>query len=118
MKHIIFWVIFLAATLGVAFNVRRLIGYLRVGKPEDRFGNIGTRIGNVLVVAIGQSKLLREPVAGAIHAMIFWGFLVLLAAVIESVVEGLIPGGNLFWLGTVYTGPSVAMPRSFSRSSD
>ncbi|MBC8145625.1 MAG: (Fe-S)-binding protein, partial [bacterium] len=103
MKHIIFWVVFLVAAGGVAWNVRRLIGYLRVGKSEDRFGNIGTRIRNVLVVAIGQSKLLREPVAGAIHAMIFWGFLVLLAAVIESVVEGLIPGGNLFWLGPVYS---------------
>src|SRR5688500_10399254 len=103
MKHIIFWVVFLAAAAGVAWNVRRLIGYLRVGKSENRFGDIGRRIGNVLVVAIGQSKLLREPVAGAIHAMIFWGFLVLLAAVIESIVEGLIPGGNLFWLGPVYS---------------
>jgi Fe-S oxidoreductase len=103
MKHIIFWVVFLAASAGVAWNVRRLIGYLKVARPENRFENIGTRIRNVLVVAIGQSKLLREPVAGAIHAMIFWGFLVLLAAVIESIVEGLIPGGNLFWLGPVYS---------------
>ncbi|HVK40410.1 MAG TPA: heterodisulfide reductase-related iron-sulfur binding cluster [Candidatus Kapabacteria bacterium] len=103
MKHIFFWVAFLAAAAGLAWNVRRLIGYLRLAKPDNRFGNVGTRIRNVLVVAIGQSKLLREPVAGAIHAMIFWGFLVLLAAVIESVVEGLIPGGNLFWLGPVYS---------------
>ena len=103
MKHIIFWVVFVAAMAGVAWNVRRLLGYLKLGRPHDRFGNIGTRLKNVLVVAIGQSKLLRDPVAGAIHAMIFWGFLVLLAAVIESVVEGLIPGGNLFWLGPVYT---------------
>jgi Fe-S oxidoreductase/nitrate reductase gamma subunit len=103
MKHIIFWVVFLAAAGGVAWNVRRLLGYLNVGKSDNRFERIGARIRNVLVVAIGQSKLLREPVAGAIHAMIFWGFLVLLAAVVESLVEGLIPGGNLFWLGPVYT---------------
>src|SRR5205085_9121293 len=50
----------------------------------------------------GQSKLMREPIAGAVHAMIFWGFLVLLAAVVESVIEGLIPGGNIAWLGPIY----------------
>ncbi len=103
MKYIIFWIIFLAAFGGVAWNVRRLIRYLQVGKPENRFGNIGERIKNVMVVAIGQSKLMREPIAGAIHAAIFWGFLVLMAAVVESLVEGLIPGGNLNWLGPVYS---------------
>lgn len=103
MKHILFWIIFLAALGGIIWNVRRLIRYLQVGKPENRFGNIGERIKNVLVVAIGQSKLMREPIAGAIHAAIFWGFLVLLAAVIESVLEGLIPGAHLNWLGPVYS---------------
>lgn len=103
MKHIIFWVIFLAATAGILWNLKRLVGYLRIGKAENRFNDIARRIGNVLVVAIGQSKLMREPLAGAIHAAIFWGFLVLLAAVIESLIEGLIPGGNLNWLGPVYS---------------
>jgi len=103
MKHILFWVIFLAASAGILWNLRRLISYLQVGKKENRFDHIGERVKNVLVVAIGQSKLMREPIAGAIHAAIFWGFLVLLAAVIESVIEGLIPGGNLNWLGPVYS---------------
>jgi Fe-S oxidoreductase len=103
MKHIIFWIVFLAAFAGIAWNVRRLIRYLNVGKAENRFQDIGARIKNVMVVAIGQSKLMREPVAGIIHAAIFWGFLVLLAAVIESVLEGLIPGGHLNWLGPIYS---------------
>ncbi|HVZ40303.1 MAG TPA: (Fe-S)-binding protein [Candidatus Kapabacteria bacterium] len=103
MKHILFWVLFIAAMGGIAWNVKRLISYLTVGKPENRFGNVGERIRNVLVVAIGQSKLMREPLAGAIHAAIFWGFLVLLAAVVEALLEGLFPGANLNWLGPVYS---------------
>jgi Fe-S oxidoreductase len=103
IKHILFWVLFLASVAGLAWNVRRLLAYLNVGKKENRFGNIGERIRNVLVIAIGQSKMMRDPVAGVVHAMIFWGFLVLVAAVIESVVEGLIPGGNIAWLGPVYS---------------
>ena len=58
MKHIFFWVAFLATAARLAWNVRRLIGYLKVARPDNRFGNIGTRIRNVLVVAIGQSKLV------------------------------------------------------------
>ncbi|MDB5034751.1 MAG: Fe-S oxidoreductase [Chlorobi bacterium] len=103
MKHIIFWIVFIASMGGIAWNTRRLIGYLRIGKKENRFGDIAARIKNVLVVAIGQSKLMREPIAGAIHAAIFWGFLVLLAAVVESVLEGLFPGGGLGWLGPIYS---------------
>ena len=38
-------------------------------------------------IAIGQSKIFRDPVAGPIHAFIFWGFMVLLFAVIESIGE-------------------------------
>ncbi len=108
MKQIIFWVLFIAAMAGIAWNLRRLVGYLQVGQTENRFGDIGRRISNVLVVAIGQSKLMREPLAGAIHAAIFWGFLVLLAAVIESMLEGLIPGAHLNWLGPVYALLSIS----------
>ena len=103
MKQIIFAVVFLIASAGILWSSWRLINFLRVGKLEDRFSGIGARVMNVLRVAIGQSKLLRDPVAGAVHAMIFWGFLVLLAAVVESIVEGLIPGGNIAWLGPVYS---------------
>ncbi len=93
----------LVASLGFFFyNVKRLIGYLRLGKKEDRFGEIGTRVGKVVSVAIGQTKILREPFAGILHALIFWGFLVLLAAVLESIGEGLIPGFSFSFLGPLY----------------
>ncbi len=108
MKHLLFLILLLIAFGGLAWNVRRLVGYLKIGRSEDRFKNIPGRIRNVLVVAIGQSKLLRDPVAGAIHAMIFWGFLVLLAAVIESIVEGLIPHGTISWLGPVYSAITIS----------
>lgn len=108
MTHIIFALLFVAAMAGIGWNTRRLIGYLRTGLPQNRFANIGARVRNVLVVAIGQSKLMRDPVSGAIHAMIFWGFLALLAAVIESIIEGLIPGGNIAWLGPVYSAITIS----------
>ena len=103
LKHIIFWICFITAVVAMLQNVKRLISYLQLGQNENRFNNILTRVKNVLIIAIGQTKLLRDKVAGAVHAMIFWGFLVLLIAVIESIVEGLIPHGILNWLGRIYS---------------
>ena len=48
MKHLFFWIIFLTAAGGIKWNSRRLINYLKVGKPENRFDFIGQRIKNVL----------------------------------------------------------------------
>jgi len=98
----LFTVVLVAAFALFARSVRRLRSYLMLGKPEDRFDDPGKRVGNVLRVAFGQSKLLREPFAGILHFMIFWGFVVLLAAVGESIGEGLVPGFSLSFLGPLY----------------
>jgi Fe-S oxidoreductase len=109
---IIFALVLLAALSFFGYNVYRLISYLRTGKPENRFGNVGTRIKNVLTIAIAQSKLMREPFAGMLHVLIFWGFIVLLSAVIESLIEGLVPGASLAFLGPLY-GPLIWMQDLF-----
>jgi Fe-S oxidoreductase len=81
-----------------AFSVHRLLRHLRIGKSENRFDQPWERFKRVLVVAFGQSKLLREPVAGIMHFMIFWGFVILLSAVVESIVEGFVEGFTLAWV--------------------
>lgn len=95
LKNILFSLVFLFALGLFAFSARKLILLLKIGKPDNRFDQRWKRLLLTLRVAIGQSKLLREPVAGFMHAFIFWGFIVLLSAVAESVGEGLIPGFTL-----------------------
>ncbi len=47
------------------------------GKPENRFDNWGARISEVLSGWLGQKKVLKDRVAGGIHVLMFWGFLML-----------------------------------------
>ncbi|HET6271793.1 MAG TPA: Fe-S oxidoreductase, partial [Bacteroidota bacterium] len=95
--------VLLASALGFfGWNAKRLIGYLQLGKKENRFDRVGERIRNVAMIAFGQTKLLREPIAGVLHFLIFWGFVVLLAAVLESIGEGLVPGFSFAFLGSLY----------------
>ena len=110
--NIIFLVVLVVAVLGFAFNVRRLALYLRLGKSEKRTDHGWRRLRNVLLVALGQSKLLREPIAGLMHSFIFWGFVVLLAAVVESIYEGIVPGSSFAFLGPLY-GPLLFLEDLF-----
>ena len=101
-ERIIFAVILIVAVGFFCRNVLRLVQALKVGKAENRFDDVGRRTGNVLKIAFGQSKLLREPFAGMLHFLIFWGFVVLLTAVAESIGEGLVPGFSFAFLGPLW----------------
>ncbi len=102
IQSIIFAIILLASFINFGVNIRRLISYLNIGKPASRTDNPSKRIGNVLSVAFGHTKLLREPLAGVMHLFIFWGFVILLLAIVESIGEGLNPGFSLSFLGGLY----------------
>jgi len=103
IKNILFLFVLIAAFTFFAMSVRRIIRHLRLGQAEDRFDRPCERVKRTLVIAIAQSKILREPLAGIMHALIFWGFLVLLFAVIESIGEGLVDGFSFRFLGTLYS---------------
>jgi Fe-S oxidoreductase/nitrate reductase gamma subunit len=102
MKALIFSITLIVAFAIFFFSIRKLYKGLLIGKAENRFDRIPERIKNVLVVALAQSKLLREPVAGLMHAFIFWGFCVLLIVVIESIIQGFVPTFSFNFLGELY----------------
>ena len=75
-----------------SLNVQRLVSYMRLGVSDDRTDVPWQRIANVLRVGIAQTKILREPVAGLMHATIFWGFVVLTLGTIEIFLQGVFSG--------------------------
>jgi heterodisulfide reductase subunit C/nitrate reductase gamma subunit len=88
-KQIIF-ILSLLITLGVfSYTIFRLISFFKFTKPTFPVRNIGKRILVMLEVAFGQTKIFRRPVLGFIHAMVFWGFCVILIGSIEMVIDGI-----------------------------
>lgn len=102
IKNIIFLLVLLAAFGVFVWTARKVLGYLALGKAENRFDRFDKRISNTLAIAFGQTKILRDPIAGPVHAGIFWGFVILLTAVVESIGEGLIHGFSFAFLGPLY----------------
>jgi ferredoxin len=88
-KQIIFS-ISLLLTLGTfSYTVNRIVKFFRFTRPAFRVRDFGKRINVMLTVAFGQTKIFRRPIIGLFHAIVFWGFCVIIFGSIEMVVDGL-----------------------------
>jgi Fe-S oxidoreductase len=78
--------ILIIVTLGAfALRARDLIGYLRLGKDEDRRPkNMGRKLKDQIVVVFAQRKLLQWTIPGIMHFFIFWGFVILFTTIVEA----------------------------------
>lgn len=88
-KQIIFAFTFLV-TIGVfTYTVNRLIKFFSFTRPAFPVKEFGKRFGVMMRVAFGQTRIFRRPVIGLLHALVFWGFCVILFGSLEMVTDGL-----------------------------
>lgn len=74
-------------------------------EPADRAGHIKERLKNMVILAIGQKRLVgreKERASGIMHALIFWGFCILLIRSLNLYGEGFIKGYQLPFFGDDY----------------
>jgi Fe-S oxidoreductase len=85
--------VLLILSLGAfSFIMWKRFGLLRLGAPDPRFDHLGTRLTKLLVVGFGQSRQPRYAVAGILHILIFFGFLILSVRSITLIGEAFQPG--------------------------
>jgi heterodisulfide reductase subunit C len=102
-KQIIFAATLLI-TIGVfTYTIKRIVSFFRFTRPAFPVKDIGKRINVMLSVAFGQTKIFRKPVIGLFHALVFWGFCVILLGSVEMVIDGLTGTEKVLkFLGPVY----------------
>jgi Fe-S oxidoreductase/nitrate reductase gamma subunit len=89
MTRQVVFIIALLITIGVfSYTVNRLISFFRLTKPGFPVKDLGKRFGIMMEVAFGQTKIFRRPVIGLLHALVFWGFCVILIGSVEMVIDG------------------------------
>lgn len=103
IKQLVFLIV-LMITLGVfAYSMIRYFRYFRFTRKHS-LGNIGQRLWITIKVALFQEKILRRPVVGIMHALVWWGFILILFGSIEMVTDGLFGTEKAFsFLGPVYS---------------
>ncbi len=80
------------------FKIRLLMAL----EPVNRANQIKERLKNTIILALGQKRLVgrkKERVAGIMHALIFWGFCILIIRSLNMYGEGFIKGYHLPFLG-------------------
>ncbi|QKG80452.1 4Fe-4S dicluster domain-containing protein [Tenuifilum thalassicum] len=88
-KQIVF-ALALLATIGVfAYTISRIARFFMLTRKGFKVDKLGKRLLVTLKVAFGQTKIFRRPVIGLLHALVFWGFCVILFGSIEMVIDGL-----------------------------
>ncbi|MEP7381451.1 MAG: heterodisulfide reductase-related iron-sulfur binding cluster [Gemmatimonadota bacterium] len=92
MSHVAFAFVLTLALAFFSYNAQRLVRYLRVGNGDFRLNDVPRRVWNLISIGFAQTKILRDPVAGPLHALVFWGFLVLQIGALEILVGGVFPG--------------------------
>lgn len=87
-KQIIFTIALLITLGAFAYTINRLVSFFRFTRPAFPVKDLGKRFGVMMEVAFGQTKIFRRPVIGFLHALVFWGFCVILFGSIEMVIDG------------------------------
>ena len=77
-------------------NIKKLIRVINLGKPVDRSDNPAKRLSNMIRIALGQSKMVTKPVSGALHVIVYLGFIIINIEVLEILIDG-ITGSHRFF---------------------
>jgi len=96
-----FVILTVLAVAGVAWSLGRRLQLVAAGRGGVKLEAWGQRIRGLLLYAIGQKRMFSEPVAGVMHALIFWGFLVFTVRSLSMIVEGFAHGWELPFLHTL-----------------
>lgn len=88
LKQIIFSITLLITLAVFAYTINRLLAYFKLTRKGFPVREYGKRFGIMMKVAFGQTKIFRRPVIGFFHALVFWGFCVIIFGSIEMVIDG------------------------------
>lgn len=88
-----------------ARRIREIRRNIQLGHAEDRTDRKAERWRTMAMVALGQSKMVKRPVPGFLHFLIYLGFVIINIEVLEIVIDGLTGQHRIFaqlGLGGVY----------------
>lgn len=97
-----------AIVLGIGFgyfyaNVKKIIRNINLGTDVNRKDNPKARWKNMAMIALGQSKMIKRPIAGVLHIIIYVGFIIINIELLEIIIDGLLGTHRVFAsLGVVY----------------
>ena len=104
LPNIIFVVVLFLGLYFFSRNLLRLYRNINLGKQINVSDNKKQRFVNMLKIALGQGKLIKRPVSGFLHVVVYVGFVVINIELLEIVLDGILGSHRLFsgFMGSFY----------------
>ena len=92
IPNILFAIALIAGLGYFAKNVKKLIRNIKLGQDVDVSDNKPQRWKNLVMIALGQSKIVKRPISGFLHVIVYVGFVIINIEVLEIILDGLFSG--------------------------
>ncbi|SDS33031.1 4Fe-4S dicluster domain-containing protein [Formosa sp. Hel1_31_208] len=96
----------IALIIGIGYfarNVKKLMRNINLGHDVDVSDNKSQRWKNMTMIALGQSKMVKRPIAGFLHVIVYIGFVIINIEVLEIIIDGLTGKHRIFSsIGPIY----------------
>lgn len=91
MNYLLNFIFVIVLVIGIGYfanNVKKLIRNIKLGQPDNVSDNKTQRWKNMVMIALGQSKMVRRPVSGILHVVVYIGFIIINIEVLEIIIDG------------------------------
>lgn len=103
LDNILFAIILVFGFGFFTINIRKIIKNINLGQDINRSDNSASRWKNMAMIALGQSKMVKRPIAGILHIIVYIGFVIINIELLEIIIDGLFGTHRVFsFLGTFY----------------
>src|ERR1700761_6950068 len=104
IAQLLFIVILIAAIYLFSKNAGKIRRNILLGKPVNRSDQPALRWRVMAKVALGQTKMIKRPVAAIMHFFIYVGFIIINLEVLEIMIDGIFGSHRIFSkpLGSLY----------------
>jgi len=104
ISQILFIILLSVAGFLFAKQIIQIKKNILLGKDLDRTDNSSIRWKTMAKVALGQSKMVKRPVAGILHILVYVGFVIINIEMIEIILDGIFGTHRLFaFMGSFYS---------------
>ena len=96
LPNVLFGLLLVGAIVFFIKNLNRIRKNILLGRHIDRSDQKSERWKNMARIALGQSKMVRRPIAGILHIIVYVGFLFINIELLEIVLDGLLGTHRIF----------------------
>ena len=89
IPNILFLIILVLGVGYFSLNIKKLIRNIKLGRAVDASDHKSERWRNMARIALGQSKMVKRPIAGFLHIVVYVGFIIINIEVLEIIIDGL-----------------------------